>query len=501
MAWGRVSIGPDMDGPVRIAAVPGAYAQADPDPADVARIVVTTLVDAAGKGDADAQRGLYDLHARSAHAVARRIVGNGVDAEDVVQDAFAEAFLRLRELRKPQSFGPWLYRMVRNRAIDTLRSRRGLPWDPAELPEGDRNAVGGGSVPADVVVSDRETLEAVAVALESLTEADAKAVRLGAAEVDGKELAVELDVTDRAHAYVKLNRARGRLRQATGAVMLARHASRCPELRRRVREAGESASDVVRAVNRHTRACEECAKRQALLLESPQMAHALEPYGASRPRSVCVRRRLTSASRRLWVPVAVVAAILLLSVGVAEEHQDGEAVAEAAAPVEAVEPSGVASDGSSVDLVAVTRDAGPRVGDSVPGPGGGTITPDDAPGTGGAATAPPAAAEAGPQVAVAGVDGTGSQTASGSSSGSTSGSSTESGATTYTPPPPPAPPASSTITTAPPETTAARTVTASTPTKVTVVTAPPPKPSPSATSVTVSAPTSASGGSSVTSGK
>ena len=56
-------------------------------------------------------------------AFARRMLGAaGRDAEDVVQDALIRAYRALRVTDRPMALRPWLYMIVRNRALDELRS-------------------------------------------------------------------------------------------------------------------------------------------------------------------------------------------------------------------------------------------------------------------------------------------------------------------------------------------------------------------------------------------
>ncbi len=56
-------------------------------------------------------------------AFARRMLSaTGHDAEDVVQDAFIRAYRGLRVTDRPMALRPWLYMIVRNRALDELRS-------------------------------------------------------------------------------------------------------------------------------------------------------------------------------------------------------------------------------------------------------------------------------------------------------------------------------------------------------------------------------------------
>src|SRR5688572_20798415 len=52
----------------------------------------------------------------------RMLAGTGHDADDVVQDAFIRAYRGLRATDRPMALRPWLYMIVRNRALDELRS-------------------------------------------------------------------------------------------------------------------------------------------------------------------------------------------------------------------------------------------------------------------------------------------------------------------------------------------------------------------------------------------
>ncbi|MBA3748185.1 MAG: sigma-70 family RNA polymerase sigma factor [Solirubrobacterales bacterium] len=56
-------------------------------------------------------------------AFARRMLhGSGHDADDVIQDAFIRAYRGLRATDRPMALRPWLYMIVRNRALDALRT-------------------------------------------------------------------------------------------------------------------------------------------------------------------------------------------------------------------------------------------------------------------------------------------------------------------------------------------------------------------------------------------
>ena len=81
--------------------------------------------------DADALAELYDRHAGRLLGLARRILGDGGEAEEVLQEVFLFAW------RSASAFDPtrgqvltWLLIATRSRAIDRLRARR-----PASRPE------------------------------------------------------------------------------------------------------------------------------------------------------------------------------------------------------------------------------------------------------------------------------------------------------------------------------------------------------------------------------
>jgi RNA polymerase sigma-70 factor (ECF subfamily) len=90
------------------------------------------LVQAALRGRTVAFEALVRRHLRAAYAVALARTGSPHDAEDVCQDAFVAALERLATLRDPDRFAPWLLEIVRNRALNLIRSRRVRSEEPIE---------------------------------------------------------------------------------------------------------------------------------------------------------------------------------------------------------------------------------------------------------------------------------------------------------------------------------------------------------------------------------
>lgn len=79
---------------------------------------------------------LYAQFGRPAFALAYRVLGNPESAEDVVQDAFLAVWRNAATYeRLGENVRPWLMAVVRNRAIDVMRSGRSRPVINAALDE------------------------------------------------------------------------------------------------------------------------------------------------------------------------------------------------------------------------------------------------------------------------------------------------------------------------------------------------------------------------------
>jgi RNA polymerase sigma-70 factor (ECF subfamily) len=81
------------------------------------------LVRAAQRGSAEAIDELFRRHWPSAHRAAWLVVHDAAAAEDIAQEAFLAALRALDRFDRRRPLGPWLHRIVVNRAIDWTRAR------------------------------------------------------------------------------------------------------------------------------------------------------------------------------------------------------------------------------------------------------------------------------------------------------------------------------------------------------------------------------------------
>jgi RNA polymerase sigma-70 factor (ECF subfamily) len=74
-------------------------------------------------GSASDFEALFRRHWPDAYRAAYLVVHDGAAAEDIAQEAFVSAVRALDRFDRRRPFGPWLHRIVVNRAIDWTRAR------------------------------------------------------------------------------------------------------------------------------------------------------------------------------------------------------------------------------------------------------------------------------------------------------------------------------------------------------------------------------------------
>jgi RNA polymerase sigma factor (sigma-70 family) len=74
--------------------------------------------------DRKAQFQVYKLYYKAMFNTAIRIVNDSAQAEDIMQEAFMEAFRKIENYRGESSFGTWLKKIVINKSIDEIRKAK-----------------------------------------------------------------------------------------------------------------------------------------------------------------------------------------------------------------------------------------------------------------------------------------------------------------------------------------------------------------------------------------
>ena len=97
-------------------------------PSNEERLADQAAIVRMARGDHGALAELYDRNARLVFSLALRILQNRADAEDVVQDVFAQVWAQAGRYDTTRgAVAAWMLTMARSRAIDKLRSRTARP--------------------------------------------------------------------------------------------------------------------------------------------------------------------------------------------------------------------------------------------------------------------------------------------------------------------------------------------------------------------------------------
>jgi RNA polymerase sigma-70 factor (ECF subfamily) len=83
-----------------------------------------SLIARAVRGDAAAERALYDAHVERIYRLAFRLSGDDDAARDITQDTFIRAFARLGEFRGESALGSWLHTIAFSVGMNAVRTAK-----------------------------------------------------------------------------------------------------------------------------------------------------------------------------------------------------------------------------------------------------------------------------------------------------------------------------------------------------------------------------------------
>ncbi len=87
-------------------------------------LVEFELIERARNGDDTAFNQILQAYRKRILGTISRLIGRPEDVEDVGQEVFVRLYYSLDQLRTPEVFEPWLYRLTVNAAYDYLRRQR-----------------------------------------------------------------------------------------------------------------------------------------------------------------------------------------------------------------------------------------------------------------------------------------------------------------------------------------------------------------------------------------
>ena len=159
-------------------------------------------------GDAGSYDYLVSKYMKRVVSIAWGIVRNADDAEDLAQEAFVKAYQTIERFKPGEPFGPWIYRIVTNLALDVLKHRQRFRHeeltDSHPASRGDR---------ADLAAVSNELASRIDAAIQSLPEMQRVVARLFLVEhFEHAEIAVMTNLSEgtvRSH----LSLARAKLRE------------------------------------------------------------------------------------------------------------------------------------------------------------------------------------------------------------------------------------------------------------------------------------------------
>jgi RNA polymerase sigma factor (sigma-70 family) len=226
------------------------------------------LVTLTRRGNQAAYETLVQRYQARLLSFCRHMLGSREDAEDVLQEVFANAFNAIIGDDRAINVRPWLYRIARNRCLNHLRKIQPIGVDTLD----DRVADHG--ISAADTAHRREEFRELLGDVKALPETQRTALLLR--EIDALSYDQIAEAMDTTVPSVKslLVRARVALAEASEARNLT-----CEEVRQELGEVSETLARVSPPVRRHVKECERCAAFQTHLKANNRTMQALFPIG------------------------------------------------------------------------------------------------------------------------------------------------------------------------------------------------------------------------------
>lgn len=94
------------------------------------RILVKMVIE----GDSRAFDTLFARHRDTIYAMLLKFTGNSDDVDDLMQEAFMKAYLKIGSYNPKYDFGAWIYTIARNTFVDFSRTQKSKALNPQNIP-------------------------------------------------------------------------------------------------------------------------------------------------------------------------------------------------------------------------------------------------------------------------------------------------------------------------------------------------------------------------------
>lgn len=113
-----------------------------------------TLAKMVTEGNSAAFDTLFARHSDAIYTMLLKFTGNSDDVDDLIQEAFMKAYLKIGLYDPKYDFGAWIYTIARNTFVDFSRSRKSNALNPQNLsPEIDNTAQSSSPTPEDYIIN------------------------------------------------------------------------------------------------------------------------------------------------------------------------------------------------------------------------------------------------------------------------------------------------------------------------------------------------------------
>lgn len=173
-------------------------------------------------GDINSIAELVNTYKDFSFTIAKSVVANNEDAEEVVQDAFMKAFAALGKFKQASRFSTWLYRIVYNTALTKLKNRKTPTVSIDQQPETEQDEATENH--GWNLVKDAERKRYVTLALNRLSKEDRLVLILH--YIEEKNIAEICEILGAGKSAIKMRLLRGRKQLEAELGLLLNHETR-----------------------------------------------------------------------------------------------------------------------------------------------------------------------------------------------------------------------------------------------------------------------------------